>query len=105
MDKRRSDTVISASADDYVLDDPSVGQISKAETHDYFNKVKEMVTSMGGDPFMEISELVTSEKDGILTAWCWREIVGTPMKGSGLIKVTDNGVISGRLANYTKLPE
>ena len=54
---------------------------------------------------MELTELVTSEKDGVLTAWCWWEILGTLMKGSGLIKVTDNGVISERLANYTKLSE
>ena len=101
------DTVASAMADEYIIDDPSVGQTSKAEFRDYFNKVKEMVTSMGGggDPFMELTDLVISEKDGILTAWCWWEILGTPMKGSGLIKVTDNGVISERLANYTKLPE
>lgn len=98
------DTVISSLADDYVLDDPSAGQISKAGFRDYFKEVKAMVDSTGGGgaPFMEITELVTSEKDGVLTAWAWWKILGTPMEGGGLIKVTDSGAISERLTNYAK---
>ena len=105
--KGDSDTVISSLADEYVLDDPSAGQISKAGFGEYFKETKEMATSMGGggDPFMEITELVTSEGDGVLTAWAWWKILGTPMEGGGLIKVTDNGVISERLTNYAKPAE
>ncbi len=101
------DTVFSSLADEYVLDDPSVGKISKAGFHEYFNELKGMVTSMGGggDPFMELTEIVTSEEDGVLTAWAWWKILGTPLEGGGLIKVTDNGVISERLTNYAKPAE
>ena len=96
---------MSSLADEYVMDDPAVeGPVSKAGFRDYFNQTKETAASMGGggDPFMEITEIVTSESDGILTAWAWWEMLGTPMKGGGSIKITENGVISERLTFYTK---
>jgi hypothetical protein len=36
---------------------------------------------------MELSEVVTEEKEGVTTAWCWWAIPGTDIKGSGPIKV------------------
>ncbi len=56
------------------------------------------------DKFMEISEVLTDEKDGILTAWCWWAIPGTNIRGSGLIKVGSEGVRSEVITYYTKLP-
>ena len=56
-------------------------------------------------PFIELSEIVTQEEGGILTAWAWWVVPGTPIEGSGLIKVGPNGVLSERLTFYTKLPE
>jgi hypothetical protein len=54
---------------------------------------------------MELSEVVTEEKEGVLTAWCWWAIPGTQIKGSGLIKVGSEGVQSEMLTYYTKLPD
>ncbi len=102
------DTIVSALANDYVLDDPNAGKITKAGYVDYMGELKEIVTSARGftssGPFMKISEVITQEQDGVLTGWCWWEIPGTSIKGSGLIKANASGVISERLAYFTKLP-
>jgi hypothetical protein len=70
--------------------------------------MRETVQSLCGgslpDPFMDLSEVVTQEADGVLTAWCWWAIPGTDVKGSGLIKVGDDGVQSEVITYYTRLP-
>lgn len=56
------------------------------------------------DPLIEFTEVVTQEDQGVITAWCWWTVPGTPIQGSGLIKVGDQRVLSERLTYYTKLP-
>ena len=101
--------ILRAAADNYTLDDPNAGVIPKNEFAGYLEGMKETVASIRGgslpEPFMEISEVVTAEKEGVLTAWCWWAVPGTQVKGSGLIKVGSEGVQSERIAYYTKLPE
>jgi hypothetical protein len=101
--------ILKAVADNYTLDDPNAGAISKNEFANYLEGMKESVTSLREgtlpEPFMELSEVVTEEKEGALTAWCWWAIPGTQIKGSGLIKVGSEGVQSEVLTYYTKLPE
>ena len=101
--------ILKAVADNYTLDDPNAGAISKNEFANYLEGMKESVTSLREgplpEPFMELSEVVTEEKEGVLTAWCWWAIPGTQIKGSGLIKVGSEGVQSEVLTYYTKLPE
>jgi len=101
--------ILKAAADNYTLDDPNAGVIPKNEFADYLEGMKETVTSLREgslpEPFMELSEVVTEEKEGVLTAWCWWAVPGTQIKGSGLIKVGSEGVQSEVLTYYTKLPE
>ena len=101
--------ILKAAADNYTLDDPNAGVISKNEFANYLEGMKETVTSLREgtlpEPFMELSEVVTEEKEGVLTAWCWWAVPGTEIKGSGLIKVGSEGVQSEILTYYTKLPE
>lgn len=101
--------ILKAVADNYTLDDPNAGAISKNEFANYLEGMKESVTSLREgtlpEPFMELSEVVTEEKEGVLTAWCWWAVPGTQIKGSGLIKVGPDGVQSEVLTYYTKLPE
>ena len=53
--------------------------------------------------FLALSEVLTGEEDGELTAWCWWTAPGTSIEGGGLIKVSDDGVVSERLTYYTAL--
>ena len=101
-------TIVSTLDDGYQLDDPNAGKISKAAFPEYYAAFKGQVESIRGvseDAWLDVSELVTQEEAGVLTAWVWWTVPGTPMQGSGLIKVGDSGVLSERLAFYTKLPE
>ena len=101
--------ILKAITDDYILDDPNVGSISKENFVDYLNNMKNTVKSLCDgnlpDPFMQLSNIVTTEDNEILTAWCAWEIPNTQIKGAGLIKVNSNGVFSETLTYYTSLAE
>ena len=95
-------------ADSFHLDDPNGGNISKQAFPDYLAgmwQTVEGIRDKTSDPLLEITEVVTSEEQGEITAWVWWVVPGTPIQGSGLIKVGDTGVISERLCYYTKLPQ
>ncbi len=101
--------ILSVASDSFVFDDPNAGKISKGEFAEFLSGLKATVASIRGDehegPFMNLSEVVTKDDDGVLTASCWWEIPGTDIQGSGLIKVGSDGVVSERIAYYTKLPD
>ena len=102
------ETILSAVADGFVFDDPNAGKITKDGFSDYLSGMKETVRSLCNgnlpEPFMELSEVVTQEDQGVLTAWCWWSVPGTDIRGSGLIKVGSAGVQSEVITYYTKLP-
>lgn len=104
-----SDTILSATSMSFVFDDPNAGQVTREGFRDYLAGLREVVASIRGaghaGAFMELSEVVTKDDDDGLTASCWWEIPGTDIQGSGLIKVASDGVVSERIAYYTKLPE
>ena len=102
------DTILKAVSDDFTFDDPNAGKIAKGELAEYLSGMKETVRSLRGsnlpDPFIELSEVITQESEGVLTVWCWWAVPGTDLKGSGLIKVGDDGVRSEVITYYTSLP-
>jgi hypothetical protein len=103
-----AETLMSSLADGYALDDPNHGRVTKGEMAAYFEGMKATVKDLrggkDGDQLLALSEVVTSDEGGELTAWCWWTAPGTDIQGSGLIKVTDDGVVSERLTYYTALP-
>lgn len=107
--KGEEETILGAVTDDYTFDDPNAGKISKGEFPNYLSEMKSTVRSLCNgklpEPFLELSEVVTQEDEGVLTAWCWWGVPGTEIKGSGLIKVGSTGVQSEVITYYTKLPE
>ena len=107
--KGDADTILKATASDFTFDDPNFGVVSRDTLSSYLGELKETVASLCGgtvpDTFMELSEVLTQEDEGVLTAWCWWAIPGTEIKGSGLIKVDPTGVRSEVITYYTKLSE
>ncbi len=103
-----SDKIISTLADDYVLDDPNHGRVAKGEMAAYLDGMKATVRELrggkDGDQFLDLTEVLTGEEDGVLTVWCWWTAPGTDIAGGGLIKISDDGVVSERLTYYTALP-
>ena len=107
--KGDADTILKATAADFTFDDPNFGVVSRDTLSSYLGELKGTVASLCGDrvpdTFMELSEVLTQEDEGVLTAWCWWAIPGTEIKGSGLIKVDSTGVRSEVITYYTKLSE
>jgi hypothetical protein len=101
--------ILKAVSESYAFDDPNAGKITKRHFAGYLSSFKDAIRSMRGGslptPFMELSEVLTQEKEGILTAWCWWAIPGTQLKGSGLIKVGGDGVRSEIITYYGKRTE
>ena len=102
-------SIIVGSLDDsYHMDDPNSGMIPKAAFAQYLATFKGQVDGIRGQstaPLLEVTELVTQAEGDNLTAWVWWAVPETPIQGAGLIKVGPNGVLSERLAFYTKLPK
>ncbi len=105
--KGDAELILQVASDSYVFDDPNAGLINKSDFTSYFSKFKQHVESIRGSefsgPFMEFSEIVTNEDGDLLTAWCWWEIPGTDIQGSGLIKIRAEGILSERITYYTLL--
>ena len=101
------DIVLQAITNEYILDDPNVGKISKDEFADYLSEMKATVKTLCNgnlpEPFMELTEVLTSEVNEITTASCAWEIPDTNIKGAGLIKINSSGVFSEVLTYYTTL--
>ena len=102
------DTIMSSLADGYTFDDPNAGVIPKDGMPDYFAGFHDTIAGMGGarpgQPFMELTEIVTQDEGDVTTAWCWWAIPGTPLAGAGLIKVGDDGVRSEVITFHAPLP-
>lgn len=99
-----AEAILGATTDAFVFDDPNGGPIAKADFAAYFAQLKETVDGLrGGTPqenFMDLTEVVANEAADVLTAWCWWSIPGTGVQGSGLLKVSDDGVVSERITYY-----
>lgn len=102
-----SDKLLSALAENYILDDPNHGRVAKGEMVAYLDGMKALVSELRGGKeeaqLLELTEVLTGEEDGELSVWCWWAVPGTSIEGGGLIKVSDNGVVSERLTYYTAL--
>ncbi len=107
--KGDAEMILSVASESFVFDDPNAGAIAREDFAEYLAGLREVVaTARGaevGETFMELTEVLTQEADGGLSASCWWAIPGTDLQGSGLIKVGSDGVESERIAYYTKLPE
>ena len=58
--------------DSYQLDDPNAGKITKQALAEHLAGMWQMVEGIRGktsDPLLEITEVVTQEEQGVLTAW------------------------------------
>ena len=107
--KGDAEIILSAASESFTFDDPNAGIIARENFTEYLAGLREVVAAARGgevgETFMELTEVLTAEADGVLSASCWWAIPGTDMQGGGLIKVGSGGVDSERITYYTKLPE
>ena len=101
--------ILSATAPGYVLDDPNAGKITRDGFAEYLQGLSATLDELRGGPpqgnFLDLSEVVVQEIEDGATIWGWWETPGTGVEGSGLIKVGPEGVLSEKIAYYTKLPD
>lgn len=96
------EAIAAATEPGYVLDDPRYGRIERDGMPAYIERLRDDLRALGHEgPFIELSEVVTTERDGGLVAWCWWEYPGTGISGAGLIHVGPGGVRSERLAYHS----
>ncbi|KGE78879.1 nuclear transport factor 2 family protein [Halomonas salina] len=102
-----ADRILKATAEDYTFDDPDFGVVTRKAFPDYLTGLKEGIAAQCGgqlpDPLMELSEVLSHEEGGVLTASCWWSFPGTQIKGAGLIKADATGVRSEVITYYTRL--
>jgi hypothetical protein len=101
---------MNSTAESFYFDDPNVGKIARADFEEYFAGVKAEVEKIRAgkayDSFMDLTEVITKdEDDGTVTLSCWWAIPGTPIEGSGLIKIGEAGVLSEVICYYAKTAE
>ncbi len=107
--KGDAEIILSAVSESFTFDDPNAGIITRENLAEYLAGLREIAAAARGgevgETFMELTEVLTAEADGVLSASCWWAISGTDLQGGGLIKIGSGGVDSERITYYTKLPD
>ena len=100
---------LSATADDFYYDDPNTGRIQREGFVEFVNDFKSAAVEMGAEenarPFLDYCDTVIKDDELPATVWCWWQARGTSLQGSAVIKVGERGVMSERIAYFSRLPE
>jgi len=101
------DRILESLAPQFRLDDPNAGEFGKPDIPTYLDGFKESVGELRGEtfsaPLMEMSEVVIKDDETPVSVWAWWTVPGTPLAGSALIKVGEEGVLSERITYRTAL--
>ena len=96
-----AEALLSSVTDDFEFDDPAApGPIGKADLVAYMPRWPEKAGALGATFEFEITDRVVEDRDGVLLEWYWWRLAGTEVEGTAVIKTTDDGVVSERLAYY-----
>ena len=100
---------LSATAEDFYYDDPNTGRIKRADFVEFVNDFKSAAVEMGAEknakPFLDYCDTVIKDDELPATVWCWWQACGTSLQGSAVIIVGESGVLSERIAYFSKLPD
>ena len=98
---------LGATADGFFYDDPATGRIPREGFVEFFEDFKASGAKLSGgithSPFLEYSDISVSEGKSN-KAWCWWHVTGTDLQGSALIAFSEAGVLSERIAYFSKNP-
>ena len=97
---------LDATAPEFHYDDPNTGRIARESFINFVEDFKAAVAEGNGGrighPFLQYTETLISEKEGI--AWCWWHAVGSSLEGAALIRFGPDGIESEKIGYFTKLP-
>ena len=95
------DKLLSSITEDFVFDDPAdPAPITKAELLLYMDVWPERAKALGGTFEFHITDKVVRDEAGVLLEWYWWRLRGIEVIGSAVIKTSDEGVFSERIAYY-----
>ena len=95
--------LLSACAEDFVLDDAIDGPFTKAELPAYFETL--------GEGVLKITDVVTEEIGDVETAWCWWRLEAptgatlVSQEGAALARVGRDGVHWQKVTYYAPEPQ
>ena len=93
----------------FFYDDPNSERISRERFAQFVEDFKQAGRDINNGvlpaPFLTYTDLVIDEDSKPARAWCWWQVTGTPLQGSAIVKFDDSGILSERIAYFTKLPD
>lgn len=99
---------LDATTPEFFYDDPNTGRIARKDFLQFFEDFRTTVRDGGevasGEPFLTYTDVVVSEESVPHKVWCWWRATGTDFQGSALICFGDHGVISEKIAYFSRLP-
>ena len=99
---------LSATAQGFYYDDPNTGRIHRDGFVDFMNAFKadaaELNNGQLGNPFLTYTDIVVQDNANTGIAWCWWQATGTDLQGAAQITFDATGVLTERIAYFTKLP-
>ena len=94
---------------DFYYDDPNTGRIFKDGFVAFMEAFKADAAALNGGklgkPFLTYTNIVIqNEIPQPAIAWCWWQATDTDLEGAALIHFNENGILSERIAYFSKLP-
>jgi len=98
---------LNATVSDFFYDDPATGRIKRDAFVQFVEEFKAAGAELaGGDvpsPFLHYTDVTVSGANPA-TAWCWWCVTGTDFQGAAVIRFDDSGILSERIAYFTRDP-
>jgi hypothetical protein len=93
---------------DFHYDDPNTGRIFKEGFVVFMDAFKADAAALNGgqlgNPFLTYTDIVIDQTTAPASAWCWWRATDTDLQGAALIHFDASGVLSERIAYFSKLP-
>lgn len=98
-----AELLLATTAADFYFDDPAEPEpVTRATLADYMHRWDTRTRKLGATNEWILTHEIREDKDGVLTDWEWWELVGTPLKGTGLVLTSDAGVLFERITYFDR---
>ena len=99
---------LSVITSDFYYHDPNTGRIFRDGFVDFMEAFKIDAAAMNygkfGTPFLTYTNICIEESENPAKAWCWWQATDTELQGAALIHFDETGILSERIAYFSKLP-
>jgi len=99
---------LAATAPGFYYDDPNTGRILRDGFVEFVEAFKADAAALNrgriGTPFLSYTDIVVQDSPSPARAWCWWQATGTNLQGAALVHFDETGILSERIAYFSKLP-